>query len=112
MGDAEALPPGRAYEQALARGRVLFARCETCREPAFPPRVLCPTCGSTDVAWRESEGTGSVYSETTVHRREGSHQVALVDLDEGIRVMTAGDDVAIGQRVRVVVDDGSLVARA
>jgi len=54
-----------------------------------------------------------VYSTTAVHRREGIHNVALVDLDEGFRVMSeivgvAPDDVRIGMGVRAR-DDGERI---
>jgi len=73
--------------------------------------MLCPRCGSTDLAWEESNGEGVVYSTTTVFTREGSYDVSLVDLAEGYRVMTtvSGGGV-IGAPVRGRVDDeGRLV---
>ena len=74
--------------------------------------MLCPGCGSRELDWVESAREGTVYSETTVHRRDGSSQVVLVDLDEGVRVMASGEGVAIGRRVRLEVAEGRLVARA
>ena len=74
-----------------------------------PPRVLCPRCGGRDLAWEESAGEGTVYSETTVHRREESYGLCLVDLDEGYRVMAAGAP-GIGERVRLRVEEGRLCA--
>jgi uncharacterized OB-fold protein len=75
--------------------------------------VLCPVCGSRRLADERSEGHGVVYSTTTVHAREGRHNVALVDLDEGFRVMSAvvgvaPDDVRIGMDVRAR-DDGERI---
>ena len=75
--------------------------------------MLCPVCGSRRLADERSEGHGVVYSTTTVHAREGRHNVALVDLDEGFRVMSevvgiAPDDVRIGMAVRAR-DDGERI---
>lgn len=84
-----------------------FQRCAACRALLGYPRVLCPRCGSRDLAWERSAGRGVVYSATTVHGREGSHGVLLVDLDEGVRVMGAGD-AAIGAAVGATVDEGVL----
>jgi uncharacterized protein len=87
-----------------------FQRCSSCGSAIHPPRPLCPVCGSTALAFAESAGAGTVYSTTTVHAREGSHDVSLVDLDEGYRVMTAVDGGGvIGARVQGRVEDGRLV---
>jgi uncharacterized OB-fold protein len=90
-----------------------FQRCEDCRAAIHPRRVLCPACGSRRLADETSAGRGVVYSTTTVYRREGVHNVALVDLDEGFRVMSAvvriaPDDVRIGMAVRAR-DDGERI---
>jgi hypothetical protein len=83
-----------------------FHRCAVCASAIHPPRPLCPVCGSTSLAFEQSAGAGTVYSTTTVHAREGSHDVSLVDLDEGYRVMTTvtGGGV-IGARVRGRVEE-------
>jgi uncharacterized protein len=75
---------------------------------------MCPACGSSALAWEESAGRGTVYSSTDVHTREEMYNVALVDLDEGLRVMSTVEvGVAIGTRVRGHVDgDGRLVFEA
>jgi uncharacterized OB-fold protein len=72
---------------------------------------MCPVCGSRDLGWERSAGRGTVYSSSDVHAREGAYNVSLVDLDEGLRVMsTVALGVAIGTRVRGRVDgDGRLV---
>ena len=46
---------------------------------------------------------GVVYSTTTVHGREGAYNVCLVDLEDGVRMMSTvvgidPDDVRIGMR--------------
>ena len=87
-----------------------FQRCASCGSAVHPPRPLCPVCGSPELAFEQSAGRGTVYSTTTVHGREGRHDVSLVDLDEGPRVMTAVDGGGvIGARVRGRVEDGRLV---
>ena len=86
-----------------------FQRCAGCGALLAYPRVLCPACGSRELGWVQSAGRGSVYSATTVHGREGSHGLCLVDLDEGVRVMAAGAP-QIGARVELRVEDGRLCA--
>jgi uncharacterized protein len=63
-------------------------------------------------AWRVSAGRGTVYATTVVRRRgEDPHNVVLVDVDEGFRMMAAvvgvaPEDVTVGARVRVAWQDG------
>jgi hypothetical protein len=73
--------------------------------PRFPP-VL----GGGD--WAESAGAGAVYSTTTIRPRGGEpRNLALIELDEGFRMMSrvdgvAPDEVAIGLRVMLDWVDG------
>jgi uncharacterized OB-fold protein len=90
-----------------------YQRCEDCRAAIGPRRVLCPVCGSHRLADLRSAGRGVVYSTTTVYAREERYNIALVDLDEGFRVMSAvvgvaPDDVRIGMAVRAR-DDGERI---
>ena len=62
----------------------------------------------------EASGNGTVHAVTTVRRKPdagGDYNVSLVDLDEGVRMMSrveGGGTVGIGDRVRarVHVDGG------
>ena len=65
--------------------------------------------------WSESSGRGTVYATTAVYRRDGApYNVALIDLDEGFRMMSRvegipAEDVEVGMRVSLSVrseDDG------
>lgn len=108
MTDADLVPdepaPWAGYERRRAEGLLAYQSCDDCSRSVFPPRVLCPHCGSTHLQWRDSAKLGTVYSQTLVSARDGGYQVLLVDLDEGFRVMaSASDDDAeypIGARVR------------
>lgn len=108
-------PPGSpamaAYAAHLQAGRFRIQQCEDCRRHVFYPRVICPHCASDRLSWVEPAGTGTVYSTTVVRRSDdkgGSYNVALIDLDEGVRLMSRVErvppvDVRIGMRVRVHV---------
>jgi uncharacterized OB-fold protein len=90
-----------------------FQRCVACAAVVFPRRAMCPRCGATALDTVVSGGRGVVYSTTAVHRRDGVHNVALVDVEEGFRLMTevVGIDpeaVAIGMAV-FAQDDGERV---
>lgn len=92
--------------------------------PFWYPRAYAP--GTLEpVSWIESAGTGEIYTysihyigPSKAYKGDPPHVVALIDLDEGVRVMSnlvrdeAPDypsidpaEVKIGARVRVVFHD-------
>jgi uncharacterized protein len=96
--------PQTEYRRRLAEGELSYQRCAQCGAAVFYPRVVCPSCGSTELRFMASAGLGTVYSTTTVTDREGARVVVLVDLDEGFRMLSTvrgvpAGQVAIGQRV-------------
>ena len=104
----------RQYQDALAAGRFEVPRCQACGAMHFPPRVMCPHCGGTALQWVALSGRGVVYSATTVRRKAdagGDYGVCLVDLDEGLRLLSnvpglAPQQVRIGLRVRMLALQG------
>ena len=96
--------PAEVFAQYCERG-VLAYQVNPAGEAFFHPRLMAP--GGGDAEWRESAGRGAVYATTTVRRRgEEPHDVSLVELDEGFRMMSRVDgmdpaDVRVGMRVRV-----------
>lgn len=110
--------PAQGYADGLAAGELRFQHCRDCARPVFHPRVLCPHCGAESLHWRACAGLGTVYATTVLHPRGGApYNVALVDLDEGFRMMSrvegvAPEDVTIGARVAVAVitEDGEPLA--
>jgi uncharacterized protein len=104
------------HQLELDAGRFLIQRCTACTKYVYFPRESCPHCGSAALEWKTPQGTGTVYAVTTVRRKPadgGDLNVSLIDLDEGVRLMSRVDNLApaevrIGQRVtaRVQVKDG------
>src|ERR1700731_4174337 len=98
--------PLKTYLDHLARGELAYQFSPEAGRAVFYPRMLCPFTGSDRLEWRTSKGLGTVYATTVVHPAEGKpFNVALVDCDEGFRLMSRGEDippeqVRIGQRVR------------
>lgn len=100
--------PDSVCRAALAEGKLLIQRAEGSGECVFPPRLMEPLTGDESWSWIEASGLGTVYSVTVVGQRPPAepYNVALVDLDEGVRLMSriegiAADAVRIGQRVRL-----------
>jgi uncharacterized protein len=56
------------YWSAAAGGVLALPRCSTCGRYAFPPRHVCPECGSTEPAYvtEPVDGGGVVQSWTVV----------------------------------------------
>jgi uncharacterized OB-fold protein len=72
----------------------------------FPPRALCPRCGSG--AWHAEPAGPGIAKQVTTHRAGG--RIASVALDRGPIVVARADDVAPGARVRLEDDQGRMIA--
>jgi len=111
---ATASGPEKRYLDALAAGRFEIQKCSACGKHVFYPRVLCPHCGSDRLGWITPSRHGTVYSTTVVRRKPadgGDYNVCLVDLAEGVRMMSrvasiAPQDVRIGMRVTARIAEG------
>ncbi|WP_298721020.1 OB-fold domain-containing protein [uncultured Ferrovibrio sp.] len=105
------LGPEAEYRAFLEQGRFMIQRSRSTGQYVFYPRVAAPGSGATDLEWVEASGLGLIYSITVNRARTGSYNIALVDLDEGPRLMTRIEGVEtapIGTRVRarIVKIDG------
>jgi uncharacterized OB-fold protein len=98
--------PLATYISHLEKGELAYQFSPEANRAVFFPRVLCPFTGSDRLEWRVSRGRGTVYATTVVYPAEGTpFNVALVDCDEGFRLMSrveeiAPEQVAIGMRVK------------
>lgn len=89
-------------------------RCGDCGLLRHPPGPMCPSCGATKPEYQVASGAGTVYSFVVHHHppvpgREPPFVIALVELEEGVRVMgeLRGVDpgtVAIGRHVVIDFD--------
>lgn len=106
--------PEKRYLDALKEGRFEIQKCASCAKHVFYPRLACPHCGSEQLEWVAPSGRGTVYSTTVVRRKAadgGDYNVCLVDLAEGVRMMSrvatiAPGAVRIGMGVKARVADG------
>lgn len=104
----------RPYWDAAAAGKLLYQFCLSCNRPQFYARGVCIGCQSDQLEWRESTGQGVVVTFTQVFRAPtpafkemAPYVIALVDLDEGFRMMVNIIDsdaaaIVIGSRTRTV----------
>jgi uncharacterized protein len=106
----------KPFWDAAKEHRLTIQRCQNCHEAIFYPRSLCPHCMSDRIEWIAASGKGTIYSYTVVHQSPAAfadivpYVVALINLDEGVRLMSrvvdsAPADVKIGAPVEVVFED-------
>ncbi len=104
----------RPFWDGIAEGRLRLQRCRGCARHVFYPRSVCPHCMSADLDWTDASGRGVVHALTVVHRAppgfadEAPYVVALVELEEGPRMLTrlvgvAPPEAAIGMPVEVAI---------
>ena len=98
--------PLAVYQSYLDKGELAYQWSPAAGRAVFYPRLVCPYSGSTDLEWRIASGLGTVHATTVTHPQQGApYNVALIDCDEGFRMMGRVEDidpmqVAIGMRVR------------
>lgn len=87
-------PETQPYWDATKRHVLMIQLCDGCGQHYFYPRPLCPHCFSRDVRWVQVSGRGRLHTYTINYRppRKFPTQspiiIAIVELDEGPRVMT------------------------
>jgi len=88
------------YWEGVAQGRLLFQQCAACDTVRHPAAPMCPQCQS--LQWRALAacGQGSVcaWIESRHPTRDDAAPriVALIDLPEGVRLVSNLRGVALG----------------
>lgn len=107
-------PTHRPFWDAATRRVLVIQRCADCGQHQFYARPFCIRCQSDAVSWSAVSGAGTVYSITTVRKQwvpgfTPPYMVAVVELDEGPRLLTniVNGEARIGTRVRVTWRDRS-----
>jgi len=107
----------RHFFAAAAEERLELQRCGACAKIWFFPRPACVACGSERFGWIVASGRGRVHSHSTVHRAPSTefrervpYVVALVDLEEGPRMMAnvVGEgalEVSIGDALELTFEE-------
>jgi uncharacterized OB-fold protein len=85
-------PETKPFWQGTRAGELRLQRCDACAHVYFPPRPFCPKCAGRAVSWFAASGRGSLYSYVIHHRPVPGftppYSIAVVQLDEGPRMMT------------------------
>lgn len=102
----------RPFWDAAKNGKLVIQYCKDTGKPQFFPRPVSMANGKRNLEWREVSGRGKVYSFTNTfsawpgHEDRVPYMVALVELDEGVRILcnlynVKAADVKIDMPVKV-----------
>ncbi len=85
-------PETAHFWEGTRQGELRLQRCVHCSHAYFPPRPFCPKCSSAEVETFAANGRASLYSYVISQRSipgfEAPYAIAVVQLEEGPRMMT------------------------
>ncbi len=96
------------------RYRLIGVKCETCGKNYFPSRPICPKCRRKGKLVKvQFSGKGKIYTHTTIYsaptgfENQVPYVIALIELEEGARVLGQvvdcdPKDVKIGAKVEKI----------
>lgn len=87
-------PESAPFWEGLRERRLLLQKCGKCGRFRFPPGEICPHCHSREASWVPASGRGALFSWIVVRHPiprevfagETPYIVALIDLEEGVRI--------------------------
>lgn len=103
----------QGFWEGLEQDELRLQRCGGCGHAQVNSRPFCARCWSEDLTWEVASGRGTLYTYSVVHLNtlppfdeRVPYIAALVDLDEGPRIMTnvvgvEGDEIEIGMSLEV-----------
>ncbi len=104
-------PDTRFFWHGMSAGELRIQHCGACGALRHPPGPMCPQCGSADPGYVRAAGRGTVFSYVVHHHppvpgKQLPLVIALVELDEGVRLLAempgvAADQVRIGMPVQI-----------
>jgi uncharacterized OB-fold protein len=104
---------------ACKEHRLILQTCTQCGHVRYPPRPVCPSCGSLEAEWIPSAGRGFIYSWVVVYHAAHPatmtsvpYNLVLVEIEEGVRMVSnlvgiESTDITPGLEVEVIFDDVS-----
>ena len=115
----KATPETVPFWEATKKHELRMQRCNDCNRYYFYPRPYCRHCMSENTEWRTLTGRGKLHTYVINHRpgpgweNDAPYVIAIVELDEGPRMMTnivgvdnpAPDKLKVDAPVELVWDD-------
>ncbi|VVM68206.1 hypothetical protein PS662_01662 [Pseudomonas fluorescens] len=102
------------FWEGLKARRLLIQQCNPCEHWNFYPRRHCTACLEHDLAWREVDGSATLYSYTVTRIAtlpdfidEMPQKLAVVELAQGVRINTnlvglEENEISIGMPLQAV----------
>jgi hypothetical protein len=88
----QATPETQHFWDGTKRGELLLQKCDDCAKVYFPPRPFCPGCAGKSVSVLQASGKARLFSYVINQRQhpsfDGPYAIAVVELEEGPRMMT------------------------
>lgn len=85
-------PETAHFWEGTLEGELRLQRCDACDHVYFPPRPFCPACSARNVTVFAASGRGKLASYVISERPhpafDGPYAIALVELEEGPRMMS------------------------
>lgn len=111
-------PESDLYWEKAKKHELWLRRCKSCNATYFYPRDICPGCHEKNVEWIKTNGKGTLYAFSIVHRTSPQFQdmvpyvLAMVEMEGGARVFSnlvqvkpEPANIKIGMPVEAVFDD-------
>jgi len=113
--------PSKAWREIPQRYRLEAGKCQGCGLVNFPPRVVCPKCGSREFETVTLAGSGTLLTHTIIRVPPGPYEdqapyaVGIAEMDDGVRLTAQVvdcdfADLRVGMRVKVefrkIMEDG------
>ena len=103
----------RIWREKKQRYRLEGSKCKKCGHTSFPPRKICPKCGSKELEIIKLPETGKILTYTIVRNAPvgftefAPYAVGVIELEDGTRMMAQivdsnFEDIDIGKRVKLV----------
>ena len=104
----------KIWREIAQRYRLEGSKCAKCGAIAFPPRTICPKCGSTEMKLYSLPRSGRVLTYTLIHSVpkgfEGNvpYPVALIELEDGTKITSQltdceASEISIGMPVEMTI---------
>lgn len=93
-------------------GKLMAAKCQSCKKIILPPRPICHHCYSDALEWIQLKGEGNIITYTVIHittpelQNSAPYGVAIVKLAEGVPFIGMlkiknHNEIKIGQKVSI-----------
>ena len=82
----------RHWRETPERYRMEAGKCSKCGKIAFPGRMVCPKCGSTEFTKHTLSGKGKLVTYTIIRKAPDGFEdlvpyaVGIIELDDGIKI--------------------------